>query len=140
MSNLNDNKILILRKQIEVKKQKLESMNRRYIGITNSIIFIEEKKYNLNVLKKDELIMLAIKVEMMYQAAKSLSFIDENEIELSGYKLMDWINDIKLKLEIMNYKEEKKKLDVMEEKLTKLLSEEKKVELEINEIEAMLDI
>lgn len=140
MSNLNDSKILAIKEQIKIKKEKLEGMNKRFVGVTNCIIFLDGEKYNLNVLKKDELIMLAIKIESLLQAAKGLKFINEEEFILSGYKLEDWIKDIELKLEIMNYKEEQKKLNLMEEKLTKLLSEEKKVELEINEIVSMLDI
>ncbi|MFB0830237.1 hypothetical protein [Brevibacillus laterosporus] len=43
---------------------------------------------------------------------------------------MDWIKDLKSKLDIVRRKEEEHKLKVMETKLHQLLSNEKKVELE----------
>ncbi|HBG3789828.1 TPA: hypothetical protein KRH32_000108 [Clostridioides difficile] len=55
-----------------------------------------------------------------------------------GYDVQDWIDDIKSKLDILTINEERSKLEEMEIKLMELLSNEKKVELEINKIESML--
>ncbi|WP_207306222.1 hypothetical protein [Clostridioides difficile] len=57
---------------------------------------------------------------------------------MSGYDVQDWIDDIKSKLDILTINEERSKLEEMEIKLMELLSNEKKVELEINKIESML--
>ena len=53
---------------------------------------------------------------------------------VSGFNIWEWIIDIKSKLEFVSRKEEENKLKVMESKLHQLLSNEKKVELEIDEI------
>ena len=69
-------------------------------------------------------------------SAEQLEVLDECNI--SGYNVSDWITDIKSKLEIVSYKAEENKLKVMETKLHELLSNEKKTELAIDEIEGML--
>lgn len=49
-----------------------------------------------------------------------------------------WIKDIKSKLSVLALKREENDLKKMESKLDKLLSEDKKTELEIDEIAALL--
>jgi nucleoid DNA-binding protein len=60
-------------------------------------------------------------------------------VEISGYLLSEWISDIKTKIEILSRKDEERNLKAMEDKLVKLLSDGKKVELELNEIESLLN-
>ncbi|MCJ0174347.1 hypothetical protein [Clostridioides difficile] len=67
-------------------------------------------------------------------SSKNLGF----NLVMSGYDVQDWIDDIKSKLDILTINEERSKLEEMEIKLMELLSNEKKVELEINKIESML--
>lgn len=137
MSNINDNKILELKKQIEIKKEliKLNKSN-SYEFTTNRVIEFEGEKYNLNVLQSDKLRVLMIKLNMYKLSAMDLGILEEDII--SGYNVQDWINDIRCKLKILNLKEEERKLKLMENKLDKMLSDDKKVELELNEIEDML--
>ena len=61
-----------------------------------------------------------------------------SDLELSGYSIDDWISDIKNKMEVLNVKNEIANLKRMEAKLDKLLSEDKKTELEIDDIAALL--
>ena len=49
-----------------------------------------------------------------------------------------WIKDIKSKLEVSGLKKEESDLKKMESKLDKLLSDDMKTELEIDEIAALL--
>ncbi|HID0768045.1 TPA: hypothetical protein ACXDAZ_002574 [Clostridium botulinum] len=137
MSNINDNKILELKKQIEKKKELIKlSKSNSYEFKTNRVVDFEGEKYNLNVLQADKLNILMIRLNMYKLAAIDLKILDQCII--SGYNVQDWINDIRCKLEILNLKEEERKLKLMENKLDKMLSDEKKVELELNEIEDML--
>ena len=62
----------------------------------------------------------------------------EDEYIMSGFSVDEWITDIKLKLEILRYEEEDRKLKVLEQKLHVLLSNEKQVSLAIEEIESMI--
>jgi hypothetical protein len=77
-----------------------------------------------------------VKVNLYSMSAKDLK-LDEDYI-ISGYKPDEWITDMKAKLDILSKKDEERKLKAMEEKLDKLLSDEKKTELELNEIAEFL--
>jgi hypothetical protein len=131
----NDDKILELKKQIAEKKKSLNKVA-RFAPITNCSIELRGERSNINVLSKDNLIMLMIELNEYILSAKDLGLTDS--IIISGYTVEDWITDIKAKLEVMSYKEEENKLKLMESKLDKLLSNEKKTELEIDEIANLL--
>ena len=125
----NDLKIMELKKQIEEKKIKL-GKSQKFSPITNSSIELDGVRTNIQVLNKDQLTYLLVKLNSYAKSAKEL----EIDFVISGYHIMDWITDIKSKLDFVSRKEEENKLKVMESKLHQLLSNEKKVELEIDEI------
>lgn len=135
MGNSNDERILELKKQIAIKKENLGKIT-RFNPITNCSIEVDGVRQNIQVLTKDQLIMLAIKLNSYLLSAKDMK-LDE-EFNISGYHVTEWISDIKSRLDILSQKEEKKTLKVMEDKLSRLLSDGKKVELEIDEIESLL--
>lgn len=58
---------------------------------------------------------------------------------ISGYNISEWITDIKCKIEIFEYKQKEADLKALEAKLDKMLSDEKKTELELDEIAALLN-
>lgn len=132
----NDEKILELKSQIDIKKETLKKQIKKFSPMTNCIIDFEGVKNNLQVLNKEQLVILLVKLNSYLMSAKNLELTDI--IMMSGYSINEWIVDIKNKLEVMAYKEEENKLKFMEDKLHKLLSDEKKTELEIDEIENML--
>jgi len=125
----NDQKIMELKKQIEDKKAKLIK-SQKFTPITNCSIEVDGIRYNLQVLNKEQLITLLVKLNSYRISAKDL----EVEYVISGFNVVEWIIDIKSKLDFVSRKEEENKLKVMESKLHQLLSNEKKVELEIDEI------
>jgi len=125
----NDLKIMELKKQIEDKKS-LINKSQKFSPITNCSVEIDGERSNLQVLTKDKLISLLVKLNSYAISAKDL----EVDFVISGYHVADWITDIKSKLDFVSRKEEENKLKVMESKLHQLLSNEKKVELEIDEI------
>lgn len=129
----NDNKILELKKQIEEKREKLKSV-KRFSPITNCIIELDGTKHNIQVLKKEQLILIACKLQSYKNSSKELDL----ELNINGFNVDDWLSDIKSRLDILSVKDETSKLSSMEDTLTDLLSNEKKVELEIEEIEKML--
>ena len=125
----NDKKIMELKKQIEEKKIKL-GKSQKFSPITNCSIEVDGVRSNIQVLTKDQLITLLVKLNSYAISAKDL----EIYFSVSGYDVSDWITDIKSKLDFVSRKEEENKLKIMESKLHQLLSNEKKVELEIDEI------
>lgn len=135
MTKTNDERILELKKQIEDKKESLGKAL-KFTPVTNCSIELDGIRYNINATSKSDLVHLMVKLQSYLTSAKTLDVAEEYEI--SGYSPVDWIEDIQSKLDIMNRKNEEQKLKQMESKLTQLLSERKKVELEIDEIESFL--
>jgi len=125
----NDLKIMELKKQIEEKKIKL-GKSQKFSPITNCSIELNGIRVNIQVLTKEQLTTLLIKLNSYAISAKDLGI----DFVISGYHVVEWITDIKSKLDFVSCKEEENKLKVMESKLHQLLSNEKKVELEIDEI------
>ena len=50
----------------------------------------------------------------------------------------DWLQDLKNKLEVISYKSKLKELKEFESKLDNMLSDDKKIELKLEEIENMI--
>lgn len=135
MTNTNDQRILMLKKHIEDKKEKLGRIA-RFSPTTSLIIDFEGAKLNLNVLVKEQLIVLLVKLHALLNSAEVLGYKDK--VVISGFSLEDWISDIKGKLDFLSKKDEEKALKLAEAKLTELLSEDKKIELELDAIASFL--
>ena len=133
MTYKNDEKILLLKKQIEEKKAKIEK-NKRFTPITNCILTFRGQTYNLNVLTQDELKLLYIELDLIHDKMCEMDW----DLSLSGYPIIIWLEDIQSKLSVLQIRDEVSKLKTMEQKLSDLLSDDKKIELEINAIEEML--
>jgi hypothetical protein len=132
MANNNDDKILLLKKQIEEKKAKI-GKSQRFTPATNCILNFEGNNYNLNVLNtRDQVIPLLVKLNAYAISAEELGLSEQYSI--SGYNIEDWVEDLKLRLDFIGVKEEVAKLKAMEAKLDQLLSNDKKIELELEEI------
>jgi len=136
--NKNDEQILILKERVKTKKEELKKI-KKFSPITNCIIDIDgdEKKTNIQVLSKDKLKLLLIKLNMYKMSAENLGI---NDISIDGYELEEWITDVKAKLNDLEKKQEEINLKNIENKLIKLLSEDKKTEIEINEIASLLNL
>lgn len=130
----NDERILKLKEQIKLKKEELKNQPSRFTPVTNCLIELDGLRHNINVLNNDGLTLLLVKLNMYLNSAKEL----ELELNIDGYNVEEWMEDVKNKLSIMNRKNEERKLKVMEAKLDQLLSEEKQTELMIDEIEDLL--
>ena len=135
MSKANDKKILELKKQIQEKKNNLAKI-RQFKPVTNCLIHINESSINIHTLDKTSLISLLVSLNSNRLSAIDLKL--EDDYFLSGFPINAWITDIKARLDILNIKQEEKKLQDMEDKLHLLLSSDKKTELEIDKIEEML--
>lgn len=131
----NDDRILELKKQIEKKKTDIASRKVRFVPETNCILEIDSERYNLNVVADEVLTLLMIKLNMYNMSADSLEILHPI---ISGYTTDLWIQDIENKLAVSGMKREENELKKMEAKLTKLLSDDKKTELEIDEIASLL--
>lgn len=132
----NDDRILELKKQVENKKKEIAKKNIKFVPETNLIIEINGQKMNINVLSEKDLKSLLVILNMYRMSAADLEM---NDFEISGYKVDQWINDAKAKINMKTLKNEEAELKRLEEKLDKLLSEDKKTELELDSIAALLN-
>lgn len=134
MTYKNDERIMELKRVIEDKRKELASKPTRFIPITNCLLVLDGVSYNLHI---DTNELLLVKLNTMKMSAMDLG-IDTNTLVISGSRLNDWVTDVKNNLEFKKYKEEKKKLNILEKQLTDLLSSDKQTELKIDEIEKMI--
>jgi hypothetical protein len=139
MGSANDKKILALRAKIEEKKNKIEKT--KFVPITNCSIELDGIRHNIQVLSKDQLTFLLIKLNSYF-----LSMIDLESnyktvsCNISGYSIKEWLTDIKLKLDVLSQKNEEANLKALENKLNTLLSEDKKTEIELESIAKTLGV
>ena len=135
MANHNDEKIMGLKAQIQEKKNNL-TKRKRFVPVTNCSLELDGVRYNLQATPKEKLMDLLIRLNAYRMSAEKLC-ISQTYL-VSGFILDDWITDILSRLEILSYREEEGKLQALEVKLHDLLSVDKKVELEISDIESLL--
>lgn len=133
--NKNDNKVLQLKEQIRIKKEKIVSL-RKFTPITNMILDVDSKKHNINTMNLEKSMEMVILLNAKFISAKELGL--EDVYTVNGYKLYDWICDLKSRIDYLNVRQEENNLEQMEAKLDRLLSEEKKTELELDKIENLL--
>lgn len=132
----NDDRILELKKQVENKKKEIAKKNVKFVPETNLVIEINGQKTNINVLSENDLKSLLVILNMYRMSSADLKM---NDFEISGYKVNKWMNDVRAKINMKTLKNEEAELKRLEEKLDKLLSEDKKTELELDSIAALLN-
>lgn len=137
--NPNDKRILDLKNKIEEKEKQLEEAKKRFAPITNCLLQLDGKtySYNLHALGRDDIDYLLVKIHSMVMAAKDLE-IEPETVKISGFNLIEWETDIKAKRNSHSVAQQTANLKAMKAKLHELLSSDKKVELEIDDIEKSL--
>lgn len=133
----NDDRIMLLKKQIEEKKVALMAAKSNEPYKTTCVIDLDGNKINIHVLKTNELAMLLVKLNVYRMSAENLGM---QLFAISGCDVNMWIDDVKKRIAMLKSKETEKELRAAEDKLNALLSEDKKTELEIDNIEALLNM
>ena len=136
MATKNDERIIELKKVIEKKREELNNMHSRFAPKTNCILQLDGETYNLNV-STQNLTYLLIKINALIKSAESLNMSAE-EVTISGFSLAEWFDDIKSKKDSIDYRDKKRELTTIENKLNSLLSDDKQTELQIDVLEALL--
>jgi len=134
---VNDKRILDLKKKIETKEKQLEESKKRFAPITNCLLQLDGKTYNLHALNKEDVDYLLVKMHSMVMAAKDLDMEPET-LKVSGFNLVEWETDIKARKNSNSVTEQTTALKAMKARLHELLSSDKKVELAIDDIEKSL--
>lgn len=132
-TNANDKKILDLKNIINDKKSKLKPLT--FAPVTNCSLDLDGTRYNIHTLNPETLTYLLIKLNSY---ALSMNNLNIQSFNISGYTIYNWILDIKTKLKIISQKEEEINLKNLESKLSILLLNDKRTELELESIENLL--
>lgn len=136
MATKNDERIIKLKEIIEKKREELNNMHSRFAPKTNCILQLDGETYNLNV-STQNLTYLLVKINALIQSAELLNMSAE-KVTISGFSLADWFDDIKSKKDSIDYRDKKRELTTIENKLNSLLSSDKQTELQIDSLEALL--
>lgn len=145
----NDEAILTLINKIEEKKA---SLGKRPIASWKTCGVFRyyndpNKFFNINTVVNSEQFVEAVSTMIMYDEVRRKSCemlgVDPSSITMpmwNGYTLTDWIHDFKLRISIIQWDNEKRKLEDMDKKLKGLVSEEAKTGMEIDAISKALGI
>lgn len=137
MAIKNDERILALREQIEAKKKTLGKQP-RFSPVTTCMLDVNGTRINLHTLNSvDKINHLLVYLNMWVMSAEDMG-IDSKDIMLSDFPVTEWMDDLRSKKAVVVYQEEAKKLNALNAQLEKLLSDDKKTELEIDAIAELL--
>ena len=133
----NDNRIITLKATIEAKRIELREQEvTRFVPKTTCCIqFKDGTKINLHTLDANELSLALIIMQTLFNNAYALNL---TEAKISGFFFNDWIDDISALLHNKQIKDKKAQLNQLEKKLNSLLSEDKRTELELDDIANLL--
>jgi hypothetical protein len=132
----NDEIILKLKEKIAVKKQEV-SKSEKFSPVTNCSLELDSVRYNLHTLTKEQIIYLLAKVRSL-EFGWGLVGIDD-AFYISGHLVSDWLKDLASKYNVVTRGEKSDQLRKMEAQLDKLLSEEKKTEMLLDDISKLLE-
>lgn len=127
--NNNDETILKLQEEIKLKRSTIEKVD-KFKPVTNCNLFLNGTAWNLNATTIDGL-------HHLYASLTVLLNVGVDYV-INGFKLSEWITDIKSKLENMCVAIEKNRLVVLENRLKMLLSHDKRAEIELEEIKQLI--
>lgn len=130
----NDDRILVLKKQIEEKKKELGKQP-RFSPITTCMFTLDGgNRVNIHTLTSVNDINMALVGFNIYAMSAENLGINVEDVLIDGFSVSDWMEDLNAKKAVVEYNEKKSQLNVLEKKLDKLLSDDKKTELEIDAI------
>lgn len=137
----NDARISQYREAIEIKRSQLgEKPKLAYT--TNALLELDGTKINLNTLNSEEqcvgiVARLLALDDQMVNANKLLG--TSVTLKFGDYRVGQWVGDIKLRVQLLKWEQQKKKLTEMDNQLKTLLSDDAKTADAIASIAAQLE-
>lgn len=135
MATKNDQVILNLKKEIEIKKKHLAKIE-KFNPITNCNLEMDGVRLNLHVANKAQLLYYIAKIKSLEMSLAEV--LPEETIMIAGYSSQEWISDLTAKYNHLNVSLEKERLQKLELQLHNLLSIDTKVELEIENLKSQI--
>ena len=144
MTKNNDFRILEMKKLIEKKRESIEKNSEVFSPRTTLVFDWNSQKYNLNVLSVESLLKLLFGLEMYKVAMTKVKELHSNlsddvdNIRYSGFSIEDLIHDVLGALKTKKWREESAELKKLGKKLDDMISDDKRLELELDDIESFL--
>jgi hypothetical protein len=138
----NDEKIKTLMAAVE--KQKADMGSRPRVSFKTNGLFQTSKDHrtNLNTVSKTndlvELLGTLLAREACLAEAAGMLNVEAPSSLWSGHSLEDWAHDFLQQSKLIKWREQKAKLDKLNKKLGKLMSEDARTATELEDIEKML--
>ena len=136
MSTKNDEMILQLKKKVEEQKAELAKLPRTLQAETSTVLRQDVDNLNLRVMSVEQLKLLKVKLHTYAMAAADLE-IGIDEFTISGFSIDKWMHDIDMQISVLTRAEKEKKLKETEATLNRMLSDDKRTELELQELVKM---
>lgn len=137
MSTKNDEMILQLKKKVEEQKAELAKLPRTLQSETSTVFRTDAENLNLRVMSIEQLKLLKVKLHAYVMSAIDLE-IGIDEVIVSGFSIDKWMHDIDMQISVLTRVEKEKKLKETEATLNRMLSDDKRTELELQELAKML--
>lgn len=137
MSTKNDEMILQLKKKVEEQKAELAKLPRTLQSETSTVFRTDAENLNLRVMSIEQLKLLKVKLHAYVMSAIDLE-IGIDEVIVSGFSIDKWMHDIGMQISVLTRVEKEKKLKETEATLNRMLSDDKRTELELQELAKML--
>lgn len=133
----NDDRILTLKKQIDDKKKELGKQP-RFSPVTTCMFTYNGNRVNIHTLTSVKDINAMLVYFNIYAMSAENLGIDTEDVGFDGFSVVEWMEDLNAKKAVVEYNAKKTQLTALEKKLDKLLSDDKKTELEIDAIADLL--
>ena len=130
---VTDDKVLELKKLVDKKRADVKSV-KPFQPITTCMLTLDGVNYNLHACTLDQLQYLYLKLHLLYDAMLECNC----NPDICGFGIADWKSDVQAKIAILLKKNKEKELRDLEKNLDSLLSNEKKTEIELDQIEKLL--
>jgi hypothetical protein len=139
----NDKVIKELMAKVETQKSALGT-RKRYVLNTNGIFKYDASNYfNINTISDPMNFVKALAFlfsqESHFTEACDRLGVNETTWKWYDFTIADWEADFKARLEQIEYDEKKKKLDATKQKLSTLVSEETRTEMELENLKKSLE-
>ena len=141
MSN-NDSKIKALLETISTKKDALGPKPRISYKTNGVFKYDNNDFFNINTIAEPQKLVEALSYLLSKQSfndtAANMLSVPTKTLQWNGYTMDEWCEDFKTRLSVVSWEIKKKELEVFELKLKKLVSEDTRTAMEIDEIAGLL--
>jgi len=144
MSAKNDAAIKELMKKVEEQKAGLGKKEKASWQTNGIFKFDSSSFFNLNTINDpgrlvEALAHLIAKEQAFEMACSRLGIKEIAAFKWDGYSVDEWENDFKTRIKIVEWDNKKRQLDETKKRLSQLVSEEARTEMELEDIKKLLE-